>query len=225
MVLYSFVSHRISIMRRKGAKEARNQLPALLDAAEKGQSTIVTKYGRRPSKITAAKEIRSNRHPERRVEIMEKATFGAGCFWGVEETFRNLKGVVSTSVGYAGGTQENPTYHDVCTDKSGHAEVVEIEFDPSQVSYDKLLDVFWSNHNPTTLNRQGPDVGTQYRSVIFYHSPEQRSAAAASKEKVEKSGRFNRPIVTQIESASKFWRAEEYHQRYLQKRGQSHCAI
>jgi len=155
----------------------------------------------------------------------EKATFGAGCFWGVEETFRNVKGVVSTSVGYAGGTQENPTYHDVCTDKSGHAEVVEIEFDPSQVSYDKLLDVFWSNHNPTTLNRQGPDVGTQYRSVIFYHSPEQRSAAAASKEKVEKSGRFNRPIVTQIESASKFWRAEEYHQRYLQKRGQSHCAI
>ena len=103
----------------------------------------------------------------------EKATFGAGCFWGVEETFRNLKGVLSTSVGYAGGTQENPTYQDVCTDRTGHAEVVEVEFDPSQISYDDLLDVFWSNHNPTTLNRQGPDVGAQYRSVIFYHSPEQ----------------------------------------------------
>src|SRR5436189_1055729 len=133
----------------------------------------------------------------------EKATFGAGCFWGVEEIFRNVKGVLSTSVGYAGGTQENPTYQDVCADKTGHAEVLELEFDPSQVSYDQLLEVFWSNHNPTTLNWQGPDVGTQYRSVIFYHSPEQKSAAAASKDKVEKSGRFNRPIVTQIEPASK----------------------
>ena len=109
----------------------------------------------------------------------EKATFGAGCFWGVEEAFRNLKGVLSTAVGYAGGTQESPTYQDVCTDKTGHAEVVEVEFDPSQISYDKLLDVFWSNHNPTTLNRQGPDVGTQYRSVIFYHSSEQQAAAIA----------------------------------------------
>ncbi len=155
----------------------------------------------------------------------EKATFGAGCFWGVEETFRNVKGVLSTAVGYAGGTKENPTYQDVCTDKTGHAEVVEVEFDPEQVDYDQLLDVFWSNHNPTTLNRQGPDVGAQYRSVIFYHSPEQKAAAAAVKEKLEKSGRFNRPIVTRIEPASKFWRAEDYHQRYLQKRGQSHCAI
>jgi peptide-methionine (S)-S-oxide reductase len=155
----------------------------------------------------------------------EKATFGAGCFWGVEETFRNVKGVLSTSVGYAGGAMEDPTYQDVCTDKTGHAEVVEVEFDPAQVSYDQLLDVFWSNHNPTTRNRQGPDVGTQYRSVIFYHSPEQKAVAEASKEKLEKSGRFNRPIVTQIEPASKFWRAEEYHQRYLQKRGQSHCAV
>src|SRR3954471_21006940 len=155
----------------------------------------------------------------------EKATFGAGCFWGVEETFRNLKGVLSTSVGDAGGTQENPTYRDVCTDKTGHAEVVEVEFDRSQVSYDELLDVFWSNHNPTTLNRQGPDVGTQYRSVIFYHSPEQQAAANASKEKLEKSGRFNRPIVTQVEPAPTFWRAEEYHQHYLQKRGQAHCAV
>jgi peptide-methionine (S)-S-oxide reductase len=154
-----------------------------------------------------------------------KATFGAGCFWGVEEVFRNVKGVVSTAVGYAGGAKENPTYADVCTDKTGHAEVVEVEFDPSQVAYDELLGVFWSNHNPTTLNRQGPDVGTQYRSVIFYHSPEQKSAAEVSRAKIDKSGRFPRPVVTQIEPAPTFWRAEEYHQRYLQKRGQSHCAV
>ena len=155
----------------------------------------------------------------------EKATFGAGCFWGVEETFRNLKGVLSTAVGYVGGTKENPTYENVCTDKTGHAEAVEVEFDRAQISYDQLLDVFWSNHNPTTLNRQGPDIGTQYRSVIFYHSPEQQAAAKASKEKVEKSRRFNRSVVTQIEPAPNFWRAEEYHQRYLQKRSRSHCAI
>jgi peptide-methionine (S)-S-oxide reductase len=155
----------------------------------------------------------------------EKATFGAGCFWGVEETFRNLKGVLSTAVGYAGGTKETPTYEDVCTDKTGHAEVVEVEFDPSQITYDELLDVFWSNHNPTTLNRQGPDVGTQYRSAIFYHSPEQKTAAETSRKKIDSSGRFRQPVVTQIEAAPKFWRAEEYHQRYLQKRGKSHCAI
>ena len=155
----------------------------------------------------------------------EKATFGAGCFWGVEETFRNLKGVLSTAVGYTGGIKENPTYKDVCTDETGHAEVVEVEFDPSHVSYDELLDVFWSNHNPTILNRQGPDVGRQYRSVIFYHSTAQEAAAKASKDRIDTSGRFNRPVITQIEPASKFWRAEEYHQRYLQKRGQSHCAI
>src|SRR5881409_614877 len=114
----------------------------------------------------------------------EKATFGAGCFWGVEETFRNLKGVLSTAVGYAGGTKENPKYEDVCTDETGHAEVVEVEFDPARIGYDRLLDVFWTNHNPTQLNRQGPDVGAQYRSVIFYHSPEQKAAAEASKEKL-----------------------------------------
>jgi peptide-methionine (S)-S-oxide reductase len=153
----------------------------------------------------------------------EKATFGAGCFWGVEETFRKLKGVTSTAVGYAGGTKENPTYEDVCSDETGHAEVVQVEFDPSQISYDDLLDVFWSNHNPTTLNRQGPDIGTQYRSVIFYHSPEQKTAA--EKSKIDIGSRLNRPIVTQIEPARNFWRAEEYHQRYLEKRGQSHCAI
>src|SRR5919201_3250782 len=138
----------------------------------------------------------------------QKATFGAGCFWGVEEIFRKLKGVADTAVGYAGGTKENPTYEDVCTDRTGHAEVVQVEFDPAKISYPELLDVFWANHNPTTLNRQGPDVGTQYRSVIFYHSPEQRAAAETSKEKTDRSGRFNRPIVTQIEPASKFWRAE-----------------
>jgi peptide-methionine (S)-S-oxide reductase len=153
----------------------------------------------------------------------EKATFGAGCFWGVEETFRKLKGVTSTAVGYAGGTKEKPTYEDVCSDETGHAEVVQVEFDPSQIRYDELLDVFWSNHNPTTLNRQGPDIGTQYRSVIFYHSPEQKTAAEESK--IRMCSHFNRPIVTQIEPARKFWRAEEYHQRYLEKRGQSHCAI
>ena len=155
----------------------------------------------------------------------EKATFGAGCFWGVESTFRNIKGVIDAAVGYAGGKTENPTYEDVCSDETGHAEVVRVEFDPAIVSYEKLLDVFWSSHNPTTLNRQGPDVGTQYRSVIFYHSPEQRAIAESSKAALEKSGKFRSPVVTQIEPAPKFYRAEEYHQRYLEKRGQSHCAI
>jgi peptide-methionine (S)-S-oxide reductase len=155
----------------------------------------------------------------------EKATFGAGCFWGVEEMFRQLPGVLATAVGYAGGSKEQPTYEDVCTDETGHAEVVEIEFDPSSIGYDKLLEVFWSNHNPTQLNRQGPDVGAQYRSVVFYHSPEQKTQAETSKAALEKSGRFSRPIVTQIEPAPKFWRAEDYHQKYLQKRGQTHCAI
>jgi peptide-methionine (S)-S-oxide reductase len=155
----------------------------------------------------------------------EKATFGAGCFWGVEATFRGIKGVTDAAVGYAGGTKENPSYEDVCTDRTGHAEVVEVEFNPNEVKYEQLLDVFWSNHNPTTLNRQGPDAGTQYRSVIFYHSPEQKAAAEASKQKLEHSGKFDRPIVTQIEPAPKFWRGEEYHQRYLEKRGQTHCAV
>jgi peptide-methionine (S)-S-oxide reductase len=155
----------------------------------------------------------------------EKATFGAGCFWGVEEIFRQTKGVISTAAGYAGGKKDNPTYEDVCGDETGHAEVVEVEFDPAHVGYDALLNIFWSNHNPTTLNRQGPDVGRQYRSVIFYHSPEQKAAAEQSKAKLEKSGRYSQPVVTEIQPAPKFWRAEEYHQRYLQKRGQTHCAI
>jgi peptide-methionine (S)-S-oxide reductase len=155
----------------------------------------------------------------------QKATFGAGCFWGVEENFRQLPGVISTAVGYAGGGKDHPTYEDVCSDETGHAEVVEVEFDPAAIAYEKLLQVFWSNHNPTTLNRQGPDVGTQYRSVIFSHSPEQKAQAEASKAALEKSGKYSKPVVTQIEPAPTFWRAEEYHQKYLQKRGQTHCAI
>ncbi len=155
----------------------------------------------------------------------EKALFGAGCFWGVEATFRNINGVREAAVGYAGGKTENPTYEDVCSDDTGHAEVVEVEFDPAMVSYKQLLQVFWTNHDPTTLNRQGPDVGAQYRSAIFYYTPEQRAAAERSKAEMNQSGKFKRPIVTQIEPAPKFYRAEDYHQRYLEKRGLAHCAI
>jgi peptide-methionine (S)-S-oxide reductase len=156
---------------------------------------------------------------------MEKATFGAGCFWGVEAAFRQIEGVKSSAVGYMGGTLKNPTYQDVCTDRTGHAEVVQVEFDPEKVSYDDLLRVFWENHDPTTLNRQGPDVGTQYRSVIFYHSPAQAAAARASKDALAQSGAYKRPIVTEIVPASEFWRAEDYHQQYLEKRGLAHCRI
>ena len=156
---------------------------------------------------------------------LEKAMFGAGCFWGVEATFRNIKGVTSAAVGYAGGKTNNPTYEEVCRDDTGHAEVVEVEFDPRKVSYKQLLDVFWSNHDPTTLNRQGPDVGAQYRSVIFFYSPEQQTTAEESKAALEQSGRFSRQIVTAIEPAPMFYRAEDYHQRYLEKRGMAHCAI
>lgn len=156
---------------------------------------------------------------------MAKATFGAGCFWGVEATFRQVPGVVATAVGYAGGTLENPTYRDVCYAKTGHAEVVEVEYDPAKVSYDDLLMVFWENHDPTTLNRQGPDVGEQYRSAIFFHTPEQEVAARASKEQRQASGRYRRPIVTEITPASTFYRAEEYHQQYLEKRGLASCHI
>jgi peptide-methionine (S)-S-oxide reductase len=155
----------------------------------------------------------------------EKATFGAGCFWGVEAAFRQVPGVVSTAVGYAGGNLANPTYKDVCSDRTGHAEVVEVEYDPSRVRYEDLLTVFWENHDPTTLNRQGPDVGTQYRSAIFFHTPEQEAAARASKELLGRGGRFRRPIVTEIEPAQTFWRAEDYHQQYLEKRGLASCHI
>ena len=156
---------------------------------------------------------------------MEKATFAAGCFWGVEETFRTTPGVLSTQVGYTGGHTDNPTYHDVCTDLTGHAEAVEVTFDPSKVSYDHLLNIFWENHNPTQVNRQGPDVGNQYRSAIFFHSPEQESQARASKAALEKSGKFSKPIATLIEPAQTFYRAEDYHQQYLLKRGRAQCHI
>lgn len=153
----------------------------------------------------------------------EKATFGAGCFWGIEAAFRQVKGVTSTSVGYMGGTLENPTYEDVCTNKTGHAEVVEVTYDPSKVTYEELLELFWSIHDPTTLNRQGPDVGTQYRSVIFHHDPRQEASAKASKEQLQESDRYAKDIVTEIVAASKFYRAEEYHQRYFEKHGIARC--
>ncbi len=156
---------------------------------------------------------------------MEKATFGAGCFWGVEEAFRKVKGVTSTAVGYSGGTLKNPTYHDVCTGQTGHAEVVQVEYDPPQVSYEELLAVFWENHDPTTMNRQGPDVGSQYRSAVFYHTPQQEAAARASKDKLNSSGIYKRPIVTEITPASEFWMAEDYHQQYVAKRGGGSCHI
>ncbi len=152
---------------------------------------------------------------------MEKATFAAGCFWGVEAVFRQVKGVTSTTVGYTGGSSENPRYQDVCTGTTAHAEAVEVEFDPTQVPYEELLTVFFENHDPTTLSRQGPDVGTQYRSAVFYHTPEQMMAAKAMKEKLGKSGRYKKSLVTEITPASKFYRAEEYHQQYLEKRGMS----
>jgi len=155
----------------------------------------------------------------------EKATFGAGCFWGVEASFRELKGVTATAVGYAGGTLDNPSYQDVCTGQTGHAEVVEVEFDPAEISYTSILEVFWQSHDPTTLNRQGPDMGTQYRSAIFVHTAEQEAVAQESKGSLEQSGRFSSPIVTEITPASTFYRAEEYHQRYLEKRGLAHCRI
>jgi peptide-methionine (S)-S-oxide reductase len=156
---------------------------------------------------------------------MTKATFGAGCFWGVEALFRDLDGVTNTAVGYLGGTFPNPTYHDVCTGKTGHAEVVEVEYDPARVSYEALLKVFWENHDPTTLNRQGPDRGTQYRSAIFFHTPEQQRAALAMRDQLPKRGLFRRPIVTEITPTSTFYRAEEYHQQYLAKRGQASCHV
>ena len=154
---------------------------------------------------------------------MEQATFGAGCFWGVEEVFRQTPGVTETAVGYSGGQTKNPTYYEVCSKQTGHAEVVSVTFDPAQVTYAQLLDIFWNNHNPTTLNRQGPDVGTQYRSVIFYHSESQKAEAKASLTQFQE--RLARPIVTEITPACTFYRAEEYHQRYLEKRGLTHCHL
>lgn len=146
-----------------------------------------------------------------------KATFAAGCFWHVEELFGKVKGVTSTAVGYAGGHVDNPRYEDVCSDQTGHAEAVQVEYDPNQISYDDLLEIFWENHDPTSLNQQGPDVGTQYRSAIFFHDSEQEKTAIRSKEKLQNSNKFSREIVTQIIQAKEFYRAEEYHQHYFEK--------
>jgi len=157
---------------------------------------------------------------------MEKATFGAGCFWGVESAFAAIPGVTATAVGYEGGKLERPSYKDVCTDSTGHAEVVELDFDPAQVSFEKLLDAFFELHDPTTLNRQGPDWGTQYRSAIFFHSPDQEAQSLKKIEQMAAEGRFKQKrIVTKVEAAQTFWRAEEYHQKYLEKRGQASCHI
>jgi peptide-methionine (S)-S-oxide reductase len=156
----------------------------------------------------------------------KKATFGAGCFWGVQSAFSRLDGVVETAAGFMGGHVENPTYRQVCTDRTGHAEVVHLTYDPARISYEHLLEVFWSIHDPTTLNRQGPDVGTQYRSVIFYHDEEQRVKAERSRDELEKARKFSRPIVTQIVPAGPFYRAEEYHQHYFEKMGIApHCGV
>jgi peptide-methionine (S)-S-oxide reductase len=156
---------------------------------------------------------------------LQTATFGAGCFWGVEEAYRQVDGVVDTAVGFSGGSTTDPSYKEVCTGRTGHAEVVQVTFDPSQVSYEKLLDVLWDNHNPTTRNRQGWDIGSQYRSVIFTRTPEQVDAAHRSVEQLEQSGRFRKPVVTEIIPFSEFYRAEDYHQQYLAKRGQGACHI
>jgi peptide-methionine (S)-S-oxide reductase len=155
--------------------------------------------------------------------VEKKATFGAGCFWGVEAAFRQIDGVTATAVGYEGGTLENPTYEDVCSHTTGHAEVVEVTYDPEELSYEELLEVFWGKHNPTQLHRQGWDVGDQYRSVIFFHDEEQRAAAERSKAELDASGRYRQPVVTVIEPAQTFYRAEDYHQRYLEKMGRASC--
>ena len=156
---------------------------------------------------------------------METATFGAGCFWGVEVRFQQEPGVTETAVGYEGGQLDNPTYKDVCTDRTGHAEVVEVKFDPAKVSYQQLLDLFFELHDPTQLNRQGPDWGAQYRSVVFFHSPEQEAVAKATIARLTEQKAFKKPIVTQVVPAETFWRAEEYHQKYLEKRGAVSCHI
>jgi peptide-methionine (S)-S-oxide reductase len=155
--------------------------------------------------------------------VREKATFGGGCFWGVEVAFRNVPGVVDTAVGYEGGSVANPTYEQVCGKNTGHAEVVQVEFDPDEVSYEELLGVFFDLHDPTQLNRQGPDVGSQYRSVVFAHSPDQEEAAVAARARVQEQ--LDRPVATVVEPASDFWRAEDYHQHYLVKRGLASCRI
>jgi peptide-methionine (S)-S-oxide reductase len=156
---------------------------------------------------------------------IEKATFGAGCFWGVEAAFRQMPGVTHTAVGYEGGHTQNPSYKDVCTDQTGHAEVVQVEFDPTKISYETLVKAFFNLHDPTQLNRQGPDQGTQYRSAIFYHSPEQQQIAQATKEALASSGKYRKPVVTEVVPAQEFYKAEDYHQQYLEKRGLASCHV
>jgi methionine-S-sulfoxide reductase len=156
---------------------------------------------------------------------LEKATFAAGCFWGVEKVFAAIPGAVSTQVGYTGGSTKNPTYQEVCSGTTGHAEAIEITFDPKQAGYEDMLEIFWRHHNPTTRDQQGPDVGTQYRSAIFYHTASQKTAAEKSKETLEKAGIFKKPIVTEITPASEFYRAEEYHQKYLKKNPHGYCSL
>lgn len=200
------------------AKKKISKLGTLLALIALGALALNT-FGEGQEKVSVMEEKKSNN------AATELATFGAGCFWGVEETYREVKGVVGTAVGYMGGAVTEPTYKQVCTDTTGHAEVTQVEFDPALTSYEELLEVFWKVHDPTHVNRQGPDVGAQYRTAIFYHSAEQKAAAEKSLAALSASGKYTKPIATEITPAAEFWRAEEYHQRYLQKRGLPACKL
>jgi peptide-methionine (S)-S-oxide reductase len=204
------------------ATQEASAMPEPCDATQANfaMPKALAKYASKETKTVITSKIADSKSGK-----VETATFGAGCFWGVESTFRALPGVLSTSVGYCGGHLDNPTYKDVCYKDTGHAEVVRVEFDPEQISYAKLLDVFFDNHNPTTLNRQGPDFGSQYRSVVFFHSDAQRQAAEATKERLQQGNRWQRPIVTQIVEAPKYYAAEDYHQQYNEKRGLKSCHL
>lgn len=188
---------------------------------EQERETMTHQHGNTAAQ--AAPMAASKPEAKATVDSHPSATFAAGCFWGVEAKFRSIPGVVATAVGYTGGAVDNPTYEMVCSDATGHAEAVKVWYDPEKVTYEQLLDVFWANHDPTTPNRQGPDFGSQYRSAIFYETPAQKTAAEASRDALEASGRFRRPIVTQVVPGDTFWMAEEYHQQYLEKRGQASC--
>jgi peptide-methionine (S)-S-oxide reductase len=174
-------------------------------------------------KANASNGLPADRTQEEKQMTTEIATFGAGCFWGVEAAFSRVPGVIEAVSGYSGGQTENPTYKDVCTDETGHAEVVQVTFDPAKVSFERLLEVFWGIHDPTQVNRQGPDFGSQYRTAIFFHSPEQEAIAKKVKAELNASGKFKKPIATEITAAGTFYRAEEYHQKYLEKRGATSC--
>jgi peptide-methionine (S)-S-oxide reductase len=174
-------------------------------------------------KANASNCLPADRTQEEKQMTTEIATFGAGCFWGVEAAFSKVPGVIEAVSGYSGGRTENPTYKDVCTDETGHAEVVQVTFDPAKVSFERLLEVFWGIHDPTQVNRQGPDFGSQYRTAIFFHTPEQEATAKKVKAELNASGKFKRPIATEITAAGPFYRAEEYHQKYFEKRGATSC--